>query len=160
VTARMGDRDTARALLDDAVRGVARYSGGRPDHGHQRAIVFGFAARLSAEDGELDTAREQIREAYASTLQADDMPIAGRVGEGAAILAMRLGRPEHAAEMLGASMRLRGTEDLGNPDTAALLGELRGALGEDATAAAVDAGRALDRDAALARLDPATFDPP
>ena len=60
--------------------------------------------------------------------------------------------------MLGASMRLRGTEDRANPQTAAVLEALREELGGEATDAAIAAGRALDRDAALARLDPAALD--
>ena len=53
-------------------------------------------------------------------------------------------------------MRLRGTEDRANPQTVAVLDALHEALGEEATEAAVAAGRALDREAALARVDPAT----
>jgi hypothetical protein len=60
--------------------------------------------------------------------------------------------------MLGASLRLRGTDDLQNPETACLRDELHAALDEATVAARVAAGRALDRDAALARLDPATLD--
>ena len=86
------------------------------------------------------------------------MPIAARVGEAVVVLALRLGRPADAAEMLGASLRLRGTDDPTNPDLARLRAELRDALGEQALAAGVAAGRELDRSAALARLDPATLD--
>jgi ATP/maltotriose-dependent transcriptional regulator MalT len=157
-TARTGDREAARALRDEAVRAVAEIGTARPDHSHQRAIVYGFAARLSTEDGELDLAHQQLRAAYEASLQAHDLPIAGRVGETAALLALRLGRPGQAAEMLGASMRLRGTDDPENPETAAIMGELRAALGDDAAAEAVAAGRALDREAALARLDPGPLD--
>ena len=52
-------------------------------------------------------------------------------------------------------MRLRGTDDLHNPRRRAP-DELRAALGDDASDAAFAAGRALDRAAALARLDPAS----
>jgi predicted ATPase/DNA-binding SARP family transcriptional activator len=158
VTAHTGDRDEARALRDEALRGVARLRGDRPDHAHQRAIVYGIAARLHAEHGELDVARAQLRDAYQATIEAHDMPIAGRVGEATALVALRLGRAQEAAEMLGASLRLRGTDDLQNPETACLRDELHAALDEATVAARVAAGRALDRDAALARLDPATLD--
>jgi tetratricopeptide (TPR) repeat protein len=91
VTAHTGDRDEARALRDEALRGVARLRGDRPDHAHQRAIVYGIAARLHAEHGELDVARAQLRDAYQATIEAHDMPIAGRVGEATALVALRLG---------------------------------------------------------------------
>jgi ATP/maltotriose-dependent transcriptional regulator MalT len=157
-TACLGDRETARALRDEAMRGVDDASPARPDHGHQRAIVYGYAARLSVEDGELEAARDQLGRAYQASVASDDLPIAGRVGESTALLALRSGQPRLAAEMLGAGMRLRGTDDLTNPMTAALIDELRAALGDDAADGAIAAGRALDRTAALARLDPAALD--
>jgi hypothetical protein len=151
----LGDRERARELRDRAVAGVAAMIPGRPDHDHQRAIVHGFAGRLALEDGDLDAACELLRDAYEASIAATDLPIAGRVGEGTVLLALQLGHPAEAAEMLGASMRLRGTEDRANPQTAAVLDALYDGLGEEATEAAVAAGRAMDRDAALARLDPA-----
>jgi predicted ATPase/DNA-binding SARP family transcriptional activator len=158
LTACAGDRDEARMLREDALRDVQGLSSQRPDHAHQRAIVFGMSARMVADEGDLPRARELLTLALEATATAQDLPIAGRVGEASVVLAARLGRPVDAAEMLGASMRLRGTEDATNPVTASLLAELRDALGEEAMAAAIAAGRALDRDAALARLDPATLD--
>jgi tetratricopeptide (TPR) repeat protein len=155
---RLGDLEGALAVRDEAMRAVDDASPARPDHGHQRAIVYGFAGRLTVEDGDLDAAREQLDRAYQAAVASEDLPIAGRVGESTAVLALRSGAPETAAEMLGASMRLRGTDDLHNPETAAVLDELHAALGGDAADAAIAAGRALDRAAALARLDPATLD--
>jgi len=155
---RLGDREGARAVRDEAMRAVEDASPARPDHGHQRAIVYGFAGRLTVEDGELDVAREQLDWAYQAAVASEDLPIAGRVGESTAVLALRSGAPQAAAAMLGASMRLRGTDDLHNPETAAVVDELRAALGGDAADAAIAAGRTLDRPAALARLDPATLD--
>ena len=73
-----------------------------------------------------------------------DLPIIGRVGEGLATLALQLGRPADAAEILGASLRMRGTDDPTNPEIAALLARLREALGEEALAAGVAAGRELE----------------
>jgi hypothetical protein len=113
---------------------------------------------MEAEEGELDLAREHAAGAHAAALAADDMPIAARVGEAVVALAVRLGRPADAAELLGASLRLRGTDDPTNPELARLRAELRDALGEQRFAAGVAAGRELDRSAALARLDPATLD--
>jgi hypothetical protein len=152
---RMGDRDAATALREETLRDVGQLGSARPDHAHGRAIVFGLAARMVAEEGDLDRARELLGAAHAAAVEAHDLPIAGRVGEAAAVLALRAGRPADAAELLGAAMRLRGTDDVTHPDTAALLAELRDALDERALAAGLEAGRALDREAALARLAPA-----
>jgi predicted ATPase/DNA-binding SARP family transcriptional activator len=157
LTARTGDRDAARALREQALRDVHALRGHRPDHAHQRAIVFGMSARMVAEEGDLERARELLVLAFDATGTARDLPIAGRVGEASAVLALQLGRPADAAEMLGASIRLRGTEDASHPETAALLARLRDALDEEALTARIAAGRALDREAALARLDPATL---
>jgi ATP/maltotriose-dependent transcriptional regulator MalT len=155
----IGDHDASRELREEALRGAAGLGAGRPDHAHQRAIVFGMSARLVAEeDGELARARELLEEAYAAVLKARDLPIAGRVGEVNAVLAVHHGRPALAAELLGAAIRLRGAEDASNLGTAALLDRLREELGEEALRRGIEAGRALDRDAALARLDPANLD--
>jgi tetratricopeptide (TPR) repeat protein len=156
VTWRLGDAAAAQALLDEALAEAARLPDQAPGGPHQRAMVTGLAARVAVEQGDLERAGELFAAAHEAMVRARDLPIAGRVGEGAALYALRLGRPADGAEMLGAAVALRGAEDFGNPDTAALLEELREALGDDTLAAALAAGRALDADAALARLDPAT----
>jgi hypothetical protein len=157
VETELGDRDAARALRDQAVDEVRRLRSGRPDFGHQRAIVLGLAARLEADEGALDAAREHLAEAHESAVVSTDMPIAGRVGEGVAVLALRLGHPGRAAEILGAAMNLRGVEDRRSPGTAVILAELTEALGEEELEARLAAGLALDRDAALEALDPASI---
>jgi len=158
LAARAGDAEASRRLREDALRAASGLDPGRPDRAHQRAIVFGLSARLVADEGDLERARRLLGEAYADVRKARDLPIAGRVGEANAVLALRLGRPALAAELLGAAMRLRGTPDASNPDTAALLARLREALGERELDERLRAGRALDREAALARLDPAHLD--
>jgi alkylhydroperoxidase family enzyme len=74
-----------------------------------------------------------------------------------ATLAEHDGALVDAAEILGAAARLRGSADRTNPDVVELTARLRDALGDDAFEAAFAAGRALDRDAAVARLDPAGY---
>jgi hypothetical protein len=70
-------------------------------------------------------------------------------------LALHYGRPEEAAELLGACARLRGAPDPTHPGVRALTERTTEALGERAFADAYARGRALDADAAAARLDPA-----
>ena len=64
-----------------------------------------------------------------------------------------LGRPTDAAEILGASARLRGSVDRSDPLVAELTEHLRDELG-DGFDAAFDSGRALDRPSAIGRMDP------
>jgi hypothetical protein len=87
----------------------------------------------------------------------DDLPVVALVGLAVAALAHHDGAPVDAAEILGAAARLRGSADRTNPDVVALTARLRDVLGDVAFEAAFAAGRALDRDAALARLDPASY---
>ncbi|MDF5753679.1 BTAD domain-containing putative transcriptional regulator [Spongiactinospora sp. TRM90649] len=97
------------------------------------------AARLGAEGVEL-------------ALQAKDMPVAAHVVVLTAITAARLGRPERAAELLGAAERLRGAPDLYNVDVTRLAAHLDGELGTAAYAAAYARGRDLPREEMFALI--------
>jgi len=154
VSWRLGDRDRARALRDEAVEAVERLDAKRPDYAHMCAIALGSAAAMFAEDGELGRARELAAGAYAAAVRARDRPVLGRFGEAAAMLAARSGDPARAAGILGAAMRLSGSDDPLNPGTRELRDELRESLGEERLAAAIAAGRALGPEEAAARLDP------
>jgi hypothetical protein len=102
--------------------------------------------------GELPRARERLAGAYEAAVASLDLPILALVGVEVASAAED---PVAAAEILGAAARLRGAEDLTNPEIASLTEALRATLGGAAFAAAHARGRALDRDAAVRRLDPA-----
>jgi hypothetical protein len=84
-----------------------------------------------------------------------DMPIVATVGVAVAMLATAIGRPGDAAEMLGASARLRGAEDVTAPDVIAVRAAAAAGLGAAAAERHYDRGRGLDRAAAIARIDPA-----
>jgi len=71
----------------------------------------------------------------------------------------RRGNLQQGAELLGVAARLRGAEDWTHPEIAALTAALRECLGETGFDEAFTRARALDRDQALARLDPARLDP-
>ncbi|HZE49119.1 MAG TPA: hypothetical protein VE074_06110, partial [Jatrophihabitantaceae bacterium] len=86
-----------------------------------------------------------------------DMPIVAMVGLAVADLALSTARATDAAEMVGAAARLRGADDPTQLDVKRLAAALRTALGDEAYEATYGRGRALDRDAAIARLDPATL---
>jgi hypothetical protein len=83
------------------------------------------------------------------------MPVVALVGVLAAAAAVAAGRHDEAAELLGAAARLRGGDDATNPDVAAVADAARAALGDATFASAYERGRALDREAAVARLAPA-----
>jgi hypothetical protein len=87
----------------------------------------------------------------------DDLPVVALVGLSVAAVAGHDGAPVDAAEILGAAARLRGSPDRTSPEVVALTARLRDELGDAAFEAAFAAGRALDREAALARLDPAGY---
>jgi hypothetical protein len=82
------------------------------------------------------------------------MPIVASAGVAHAELLARAGDPIAAATALGAAAALRGAEDPTAVDVARLTARLSAELGPDGFAAAFAAGRELDRDTALALLDP------
>jgi len=72
-------------------------------------------------------------------------------------LALALGRPELAAELLGASAAVRGYADPADPTAVKLAPRLRTALGAARYARCHATGQALGRAEAIERLDPAGF---
>jgi hypothetical protein len=150
-----GDRDEARALreqLEPRLEQHARSS--RPDRGHARAIGLATIGGLALQDGEVEEAERVLEEAHGAALGTLDMPIVAAVGVAIACLAERQGRLADAAEILGAAAVVRGAEDMGDPEIAALMQRLRAALGDAELEAAYARGRDTTRDAALARLRP------
>jgi predicted ATPase/DNA-binding SARP family transcriptional activator len=154
---RLDERDEALEVLAHAVATIDRLGPGNPGRGHAEALVRATAALLELAAGRADVARAMAAGAYPAAVGTDDMPVVAIVGVAVATLAHHDGAPRDAAEILGAAARLRGSADRTNPDVVALIAPLRAALGDDGFEAAFAAGRALDRDAALARLDPASY---
>jgi predicted ATPase len=150
-----GDTVEARRLIDEAMRRLEQVPVGHPIHGHGRALMLAVAAKQDLLDGLTDLARDRLGEAYRAALGTKDMPIVALVGLAVADLARSTDRATDAAEMMGAAARLRGAADPTQLDVKRLSAALRAALGNDGYDAAYARGRALDRDAAIARLDPA-----
>ena len=82
------------------------------------------------------------------------MPLLAQASGTTAELAMALGQPERAAELLGAGAAVRGADDPTDPTALQLVPLLRAALGDGPYEACYAAGKALDRLAATERLDP------
>jgi predicted ATPase/DNA-binding SARP family transcriptional activator len=159
VTLHLGDMGRARELATEALDELGTVSHGRPEQGHANAMALTGAAAVELGSGAPEAARRLLTEAYPAALGTADMPIVALVGVTVASLQQAYGRAEQAAEILGAAAGLRGADDATHPEVAALTDVLRGELGDEAFAAAVARGRGLDREAAIARLDPARLDP-
>ncbi len=151
-----GDIVEARRIVDEATRRLSQIPVTHPIAGHARALMLAIAGKQDLADGRPDRARERLRSAYEAALGTRDMPIVAAVGVGVADLAASDGHALDAAEMLGAAARLRGAADLTDLDIRRITAVLRASLGA-AFDEAYAAGRALDRDAAIARLNPAAL---
>jgi predicted ATPase/DNA-binding SARP family transcriptional activator len=152
-----GDLPQARAHAAEAERqleGLAPNAAGRS---HGDAMVNGMTAMLACAGGDTATAGQAMQRAYDAGVLSGDMPILAAIGVGFAHMLDAAGDPAGAAEVLGASATLRGAEDLTGLDIARLHQTLRAALGERRFTAAYERGRALDRAAAIERLDPAVL---
>ena len=154
-----GDLPEARRLRDESMRRFAEIPQTHPIQGHGRSLILAIAAKQDLADGAVDAARETLIEAVEAAAGTKDMPIVAAVGVGVADLALHTGRPEQAAEMLGAAARLRGADDATHLDVKRITAALREQCGDERFRAAFEQGRALDRDAAIARLDPRTLPP-
>ena len=151
-----GDLDEARRLRDDVLDGqLARLPAVHPVQGHLSAIVMGLVARLSIKEGDLAAASDQLSQACGFAIATKDMPIVAQVGVVAARLAHASGRPSAAAKLLGAAARLRGADDLTQPDIAELTAILRDLLAAR-FASAYAKGKALDAEAARALIQAAS----
>jgi len=93
-------------------------------------------------------------EALELAVTARDMPVVAQIAIGSAALAAARGAPVTAAEMIGVARRLAGGDDRSNVDLRRQSAALEEALGVDGFADAVRRGAALDRAAAMARIEP------
>jgi predicted ATPase/DNA-binding SARP family transcriptional activator len=152
-----GDHTEARRQLDAAAVLTGTFTGGR-----QRSVAPQFSALVEASRGFLDTAVGDLdgalahhTEALALALASNDAPVIAQVLLGVADVTRHRGDPRRAAELLGASDRIRGVPDLSLPDYRRVVAETRAELGELAYTEAVAAGRALTIAEVRALTDPA-----
>jgi predicted ATPase len=151
----VGDVAAAKGDYEQALRRYEALPALHPAMSHSGALLHAVGTALAIQDGDLDRAREVAQAAHQAAVATKDRPIAAACGTTCAVLAEALGRPMVAAQILGACSSVRGTDDPSNPPVAELTARLREILGDAAFDAAYAEGRAMDRDAALARLDPA-----
>jgi predicted ATPase/DNA-binding SARP family transcriptional activator len=155
-----GDLEDAQALAAQAQRALETLPADAAGRRHGDAMVNGVMATIDLALGNGDAAAEHLQAAYGAAVAVADMPILAAVGVALAQALAAAAAPAAAAEVLGAAARLRGAEDLTSLDVGRLIAALRDALGDRAFATAYERGRALDREAASARLDPAVLRAP
>ena len=112
-------------------------------------------AWLALATGDVPDARRRLATAHPAAVESRDLPITSLVAVAVGALALALGQPLPAAELLGVAARLRGAEDPTALDVLEVRTAARAALGSEAYDEAYASGMALDVDAALARVDPA-----
>jgi predicted ATPase len=150
-----GDIDAARPLQAAAERHLARFGPSHPVREHLEAMVAATGARIAIADGDVRAAREQAVRSYGAAAAAQDMPLLALASGTTAELALALGQPERAAELLGARTVVRGGDDPTDPTALKLAPLLRAALGTDRYEACYASGSGLSKPAAIERLDPA-----
>jgi hypothetical protein len=120
---------------------------------HSGAVGHAIASGLALKLGRLDETEKHVREGYTQAVLTNDKPIIASVGAAVAAWAQARGQAREAAVVLGASTRLRGSDDATSPNVIELVAALREDLGEEYEVAYAE-GQALDSDAATARVDP------
>jgi tetratricopeptide (TPR) repeat protein len=137
-----GELGPARALLCLA----AEFAGQQTVALHFRALTASELGLLAGQEGDLEDARARHAEALAAGRPARDAPLLAQVLIGLADLAIREADPAWAAELLGASLSIRGTPDRSIVDEARLTAAARAALGQAGYDAAYRRGRAVTVD--------------
>ncbi|ACV81526.1 transcriptional regulator, winged helix family [Nakamurella multipartita DSM 44233] len=147
-----GDLAGAQAQATQ-LRGDWQRRGADPLQSHAVAFVVAATAVVAVHAGDVDTAVADVRTGYPIALRTEDMPVVATLGVAVAWVAAAVGHPDRAAVALGASARLRGSDDPGDPVVARLIARLRGDLGE-AYAEHYGRGGALTRAGAVEAIDP------
>jgi hypothetical protein len=124
---------------------------------HLVSIGYAFLATVAAQDGRLTDAREFAGHSIVHGTRTADFPILAACGVSVATYSHVLGKDRDAAAILGAAARLRGADDPTQLMVSRLTTALRSALGDGFDVAYAE-GKAMGRDEAIARLDPALLD--
>ncbi|SDJ37045.1 Predicted ATPase [Actinokineospora alba] len=109
-------------------------------------------AQIAIDTGDTDSAFADLREGFEAIQTLPDLPVTAAVAEATARALLCAGDAVAAARLLGISIAIRGTPDLGNPDLSVLESGIDARIGVEARTAAVGDGRGLDRVAAVGEL--------
>jgi hypothetical protein len=151
---RWGELEAARPFYQAAEEHLALFAPAHPAREHLEAMVAAIGVQIAIADQDIPAAREQAARCYRAAVGARDMPLLAQASGALAELAVALGRPERAVEVLAATTVARGGDDPTDPTVLRLAPLLRAALGADRYEAAYASGTALDRAEAIKRLDP------
>jgi len=156
----LGDLNRLEGRLDEAETHYAAAMWLREDSGgivppQWNALMSRARILTALSRGEVEQARRDLSLAVDQGMEALDMPVLAKVAVAAAALAAFEGDDVAAAGLLGAADQLRGAPDRFDIDADLVERGLRERLGPVVFDAAVKAGRALERDAAIERLDQA-----
>jgi predicted ATPase/DNA-binding SARP family transcriptional activator len=151
----VGNVELARSRNATARQGLELLRSAHPGRNHLAAGIAASDLLIALADADLPLAREHAAAAYQAAVATNDMPMIAVVAGALACLAHAAGESERAAEMLGARVPVRGSEDASDLMLTRLGSQLRAALGAEDYARAYDRGKALDRAEALALFDPA-----
>ncbi|MBB4963430.1 BTAD domain-containing putative transcriptional regulator [Saccharothrix violaceirubra] len=132
-----GDAREARHQLGVAKSLLADLADGP----HYRVVTHDLLGYLADDPEE---ARAHRTQACRAAAEAGHAPVIARVVVGVADLALRDGRYEQAARLLGASDAVRGLSDRSDPDATRIGQAVRDGLGEPLFAEAVEAGARAD----------------
>jgi tetratricopeptide (TPR) repeat protein len=148
------DLPEALRLRDAAIAALRELPDGHPIHSHGLAVVLASAAKVELDLGHGPAAAWPfLDESYELAAETRDTPILAATGVALSIALHVMGQPEQSAEVLGASAQLRGADDWTQLDIARLSEKL-GDLEDGPYADAYARGRAMTREAAIARVDP------
>jgi ATP/maltotriose-dependent transcriptional regulator MalT len=147
-----GDPAAARQWQAAAMDRLAELPPAHPASGHLRAMLLGMAIHHHIADDELDAATSLVADTVTTAINTHDSPVLATVGVAVAELRLANGDAVGAAQMLGASARIRGGDDWTAVDIASLRRALIEHLGAGPFARAFERGKALDREAAIERL--------
>jgi predicted ATPase/DNA-binding SARP family transcriptional activator len=145
-----GRTDEARRLADEA---LAQFERAPFAPGQLKAVICCTMATFDIAEGALDAAVERLTEAYAKVMETMDMPIATVLAVCLADLALARGNSTRSAELLGASVRIRGMEDLSDPDLKRVVATTRSELSPEEYDRSYARGKSLSRETALAQLE-------
>ncbi len=147
-----GDGERGRREVVAAAGALEARGNANPGEGQILAVLTTTAASLSAAVGDVDGARDLLREAHGIAVATRDRPIQAAVATAAAWLEAVEGRPASAAALLGAGEVLRGAPDATGAVVAPLRRRLAAELSERGLEEALAVGRADDAEGAAARL--------
>ena len=144
-----GQHEAARTALVRAAELAA------PRHvpAQLRAVTATGLGYLSAADGDLEAARRWHAQALAAARSSADAPVIAQSLVGLADLALHEGRPERAAELLGASSGIRGTTDRSVQDEQMVAEAARAELGEAGYGEAYQRGQRVTLDTLPALIE-------